>query len=258
MTKTGPSALNEVWSKADGSPVRSYALKFDAFGAVIHSSTSAGGVIATSIYERVNVPDFCGFYLLESHENVDAVMGLMSKDEVEQMLSYCAFRVTKSKDVYTATDYFGGGVPNKTNTFRLGEQQELGALDDLQMKDAVLLVTQQGPTTLSYLFKDRATGRIQAWTGEVTEDGFIWTVEAAAGVVSRMAYRRVGDLIGSWRVVVMEESDAYLDALGMPEGAPRAALRAERPTINFRHLGAGVWEYTSDQKLIAHEPVVGR
>jgi hypothetical protein len=120
--------------------------------------------VATAIYERVNVPDICGFYLLESHENVAAAMApTITAEQVEQMLSNCAFRVTKSRDgVYTATDYFGGGFPAKTNVFRLGEEQALGAQEDLQMTDAVLLVTMLGPSTVSYLLKDRASGRVQA------------------------------------------------------------------------------------------------
>jgi hypothetical protein len=112
----------------------------------------------------VNVPDLCGFYLLESHENVAAALSpALTAEQVEQMLTNCAFRVTKSSDgVYTATDYFGGGFPSKTNVFRLGEEQALGAVEDLEMTDAVLLVTMLGPSTVSYLLKDRASGRVQA------------------------------------------------------------------------------------------------
>jgi len=257
MTKTDPTTLNEVWLTADGTSARSYSLKFNSFGCVVATSTTSGGLIATSIYERVNVPDFCGLFLLESHENVGAVMSQMSPAEVEQMLSFCAFRVTKTGDAYTLTDYFGGGAV-KTNVVRLGVQQELGALDELQMKDAVLLATQQGPTTLSYLLKDRATGRVQAWKGEVSAEGFVWTVEVATGVTARMTYRRVGDLIGSWRMVVLDDiDDTYMNALGMPVGI-RDAVISERPTLNFSHLGGGVWEYKSDQKLVGHKPLVGR
>lgn len=259
LTKVGDSAITEVWTDAEGATSRSYSIKMDNFGAVLRTSTPAAGVIATSVYERVNVPDLCGFYLLESHENVGAVMAQLTKDQLDQMLSYCAFRITKSKDdVYTATDYFGAGFPEKKTVFRFGEQQDQGPLEEFGMSDVVLLVTRLGPTKISYLLKDRDSGRTQAWIGEATADSFIWTVEAAAGVTTRMTYRRVGDIMGDWRMVVGDENEAYLDALGLPAGPLRDQIKAERPKIRFAHLGAGVWEYTSEQKSVPHAPIVGR
>jgi hypothetical protein len=257
MTKTDANTLTEVWTKADGVGSHSFVLKFNNFGVVVRTSTSSGGLVATSVYERVKVPSFCGFYLLESHENVGTLMNHLTSDEVAEMLANCAIRVTRTADgVYTSTDYFGTGAEKKM-TFRLNEQTELGALDDFQMKDAVLLVTQTGPTSLSFVVKDRATGRVQTWIGEVTEDTFTWTIEAAPGVVTRFTYRRVGDIMGSWKLAVYGDPTAYFDALGVP-AAVQEAMKAERPTGRFAYLGKGLWEYSSDGKVTAHEPCIGR
>jgi len=255
MTLTDPNTLTEVWKDATGGGSHSYTLKFDSFGATVRTSTSAHGVVATSVWERINPPSFEGFYLLESHENAEVLMSHLSKKELEEMFADAALRISKSDDVYTMVDYFGTG--EKKVVFRLDEQQEVGALPEFQMKDVVLVVTRTGPTTLSYLAKDRATAKIQAWTAEVTESNFTWSVEAAPGVVTRFRYRRVGDIMGSWKVAVMGDMSAYMDALGVPR-AVQTALKEEQPTMRFTYLGKGLWEYSSDAKIVACDPTILR
>ena len=124
LTKTDANTFAEVWKNAaaGGGVTHSYGIKFNAFGMVLRSSTSGGGHVATSVYERINAPSLCGFFLLEKHENVEALMDKLSKKEVEAMFSNSALRITKSADnVYTSTDYLGTGA-EKAVVFRLNEQ----------------------------------------------------------------------------------------------------------------------------------------
>jgi len=208
------------------------------------------------VWERVNPPSLQGFFLLDSHENAEALMSHLSKKDLADMFTDCALRLSKSEDnVYTSVDYFGTG--EKKIVFRLGEQQELGDLPDFQMKDAVLLATQTGPTTISWLVKDRASGKVLAWTGEVTESTFTWSVEVKPGVVARFIYRRVGDIMGSWKLAVMGDMSAHMEALGVPQ-AVQAMLKEEQPTVTFTYMGKGMWEYVSDAKFAASGPAILR
>ena len=128
---------------------------------------------------------------------------------------------------------------------------------EFEMTDAVVLVTQTSPTSISYLVKDRPSGKLQSWTGEVTADHFTWTVEAKPGVVTRMTYRRVGDLMGGWKLAAFGDLSEHMDALGVPPAVQRA-MEQERPTERFTYLGKGLWEMATDSKILAFEPTICR
>ena len=196
----------------------------------------AAGHIGNMFFERCDV-DICGFWLMESHENMDKVMmedGNLSAAVVADMMDGVALRITESNGWYTMTDYIGDS--SKTLRFKMGEEFEI--------EDAALglkgseIITMAGPGKTMMVYKDK-TGKNSVWEGTVTGDHMIFKVTKPLNTqTGSITYRRVPDILGSWRIVAMDDAEAIMKTCGIPD-EQAAQMLAERPTACMEYLGKG-------------------
>ena len=210
--------------------------------------------MATSLWERLaGPPDLCGLYVLESSAHLEVLFPRLATAEAEQLVSHWLLRVTVSADgVYEMTDYLGNGAEKRTS-FRMGPEFQL-ADEDFQV-DGVHLITMTGPTALTYVMKDKRTGKTEVWKAEVSEDAFIWRLERNGGPEGRLVFRRLADIVGHWKRVTITAPDTYLSAMGVTAAGAAEKFADEMPTTSFSYIGKGVWESKTDSKVAAREPI---
>jgi len=235
--------------------VVSYTTTFSSFGATTKITSSRDGYIATSLWERVDAP-LCGFYILESQENAVQMFEKdtgLSKETVEEMLSYLAFRLSEDNGVYTLTDFMGNGG-EKCIVFKNG--QEIDIVDKELNYNGTQIVTINAPNEIVICFKEKDSTKSAVWKGVVSDDQFVWTVEKGLnGVACSLTYRRYGDFGGKWRMLTSSNYDNMLRQMGVPEDMIKDALN-ERATSTMTHKAKGVWEFKSDSKVMKMEDMV--
>ncbi len=117
-----------------------------------------------------------------------------------------------------------------------------------------------GPSTLTYVMKDKRTGKTETWRAEVSEETFVWQLErpGGGGHAGRLVFRRLADIFGSWKRITISAPDVYLRALGVTAPGAADKFAEETPTTTFDYVGQGVWESKTDSKVAARDPVLFR
>jgi hypothetical protein len=247
--------LHELW--IDGASSCTHVFRFSTFGFTVVTATGAAGHVSTSLWERLPGPaDLCGLYVLEKATNLDVLFPKMSKAEAELLTSHWLLRVTVSTDgLYEMVDYLGNGAEKRTS-FRMGQEFQL-ADEDFHV-DGVHLITMSGPTALTYVVKDKRTGKTDVWKAEVAEESFIWRLERSGGPPGSLVFRRLADIIGSWKRVTITSTDGYFRGLGITAAGAAEKFEDEMPTSTFSYIGKGVWESKTDSKVAARDPILFR
>ena len=199
----------------------------------------AAGYIGNIFFERCDA-NLCGFWVLDSHDNMDKVMmedGNLSAAAATDILDGgIALRITECHGWYTMTDYIGGG--SKTMRFQMGEEFEF---DDpaLGMKGTEV-ITMAGPGQMMMVYKDKTgSGKLSIYEGTVTDNHLILKVtKSLNNKTGSITYKRLPDFLGSWRMIAMDNAEAIMKACGVPNDQAVQML-AERPTTCHEYIGKG-------------------
>jgi len=242
MTRIGDNCLVETVTFPDR--VYTYNMTFSSFGIKCNISSDKDGHISTCIWERKDVSQ-TGFYIMESSEGLEKMMKTefpkLSTDQVEEICSYLAVRVTEKDGVYTMTDYFGNGWERGV-TYRMDEEFEEPASEFSPGSSS--LVTQVGPGHLRMIIKVKG-GNVQVWNGILTQSTMTWSMEGGCTI----SYRRYPDVFGVWREVSGINKRAPYAAIGVPEDKIKEIVEEMRDvTLTFK--GKGIWEYKDNGKVL--------
>jgi hypothetical protein len=252
MLSVKGNVINDVTTYKDGSVLTSV-MTFTSQGLSCIVS-GAAGYIGNMFYERCDA-DLCGFWMLESHDNMDKVMmedGNLSASVAADMLDGIALRITESNGWYTMTDYVGGG--SKTIRFKMGEEFEI---DDpaLGLKGSEV-VTMAGPGKMMMVYKDKS-GKNSAWEGTVTDDHMIFKVTKPLNTqTGTITYKRLPDVVGSWKTIAMDNAEAIMKASGMTD-EQAAQMLEEKPTMVNEYVGKGRYKYSSNSAIFP-DPIFWR
>jgi len=252
-TRNGNRFVDTV--KMDDGTVYTYVSNFNSNGFSSKLLSSKDGMVVNAFWEKVDGADLSGYYIMTSHENGIKSMEShgVSLADATSMLSWVACKFSEGEDgVLTMTDWLGNGG-ERSMTSRFDEEMEM--FDKLTGVDGIHLSTRPAPGHLIYTFKDKKTGKTAVWKGKYNKDGMVWTTEKALdGVESTFHYKRVGDLLGTWKLVTSSNFEALNLALGMPAEKAKeyAALRY---SMTFKVVGSGVYQYSSDNKFPCGDPV---
>jgi len=255
-TRKGTQFVDTV--KMDDGTVFTYVSNFNSNGFSSKLTSSKDGMVVNAFWEKVDGADLSGYYIMTHHENGIKAMESygVSLADATTMMNWVAVKFSESEDgVITMTDWLGNGG-ERSMTMRFDEEVEM--LDKLTGVDGVHLSTRPAPGVLVYTFKDKKTGKTGVWKGKYNKEGMVWTTEKAhTGVECTFHYRRVGDLLGTWKMVTASGFEALNMALGMPaEKAKEYA--AVRYSMTFKVIGSGVYQYSSDNQYPCGDPVAFR
>jgi len=210
--------------------------------------TGNSGYVGSCFFERVE-PSLVGFYIMESHVNMDKVMmedAGISASVAADMLKSIALKVTECNGYYTMTDYIGG--QSKSVTFKLGVESEYN--DPTFKMSGTTLCTRTGPGCYTNVFKDDKTGKTSIWEGTLTDDMFVYKVAKPLNTqTGSITYRRLADITGDWKVVSMSNIAAGMKEYGMPADLIKAA-EAERFTSSCTYMGCGKIEWKHGSKVM--------
>jgi len=211
------------------------------------------GYIGTAYFERV-AACITGFYMMESHENMEKVIAEdsgCSDAEAAEIMSSIACRVTESNGTYTLTDYLGNGS-SKSVVFKLDQEFEV---DDATLGlKGIQIVTKTGPGAYKFTHKDHS-GKISIWECVVTEDLLTFKLTKPLNTqTGSIIYRKYPDILGTFKTVSISGAEDYFSAMGMPDYAKEFAL--DRPTSTLSYLGKGMFQWTTDSKLLDFGPLV--
>lgn len=236
MTACNSNCLKELTTYSDGS-CSTYMTTFTSQGYSVKGHNSSG-YVGTVYFERMDV-SLCGFFVMESHVNMDKMMMEdtgMSASAVNGVLSSVALRITECNGVYTMTDYMGDSI-SKTTHFKMGEEFDFE--DAIIGMKGTTLVTQNGPGSITNVFKDAKTGKTSIWEGHFNEDQLIFKVTKPLNTQKgSINYRRFADVFGQAKMVAMDNVMAVMKSLSMPENMI-ATVMAERPTSSHEYIGNG-------------------
>jgi hypothetical protein len=115
-----------------------------------------------------------------------------------------------------------------------------------------------GPTALTYVVKDKRTGKTDVWRAEISEESFVWRLERAGGPTGTLVFRRLADIIGDWKRVSITSTDGYFRGLGVTAAGTAEKFEDEMPTTTFSYVGKGVWESKTNSKVAARDPIIFR
>jgi hypothetical protein len=243
--------MKEVVSYEDGS---TFTYTSTATGQGLTTKvTGPDGYIGTTFFARVE-PCLTGFYMMESHENMDKMIAEdanCSLAEATEMCASLAMRITECNGFYTLTDYMGNGAA-KIMTFKMGEEFDI---DDASLGfKGKEIVTRTAPGQYMFAYKD-ASGKTSLWEGILTEDLFTFKVTKPLNTVTgSITYRKYPDFTGSFKTMSISGAQGFFDALGMSDYAKDFA--ADRSTMTTTYLGKGMFQWSTDSKMMDFGPLV--
>jgi len=246
MTPCNDNCVKEVVTYADGT-CSTYTSTFTSQGYSV-KGYNPSGYVGTVYFEKMDV-SICGFFVMESHDNMDKVMMEdtgMSASAVNGILKSVALRVTECNGVYTMTDYMGDGI-SKTTHFKLGEEVDYDN-EQIGVK-GTSLVTQNG-STITNVFKDAKSGKTQIWEGNFNDDQLIMKVTKPLNTqYGSVTYRRYADIFGKWKMIHMDNAESLMKSLSMPDSMIATVL-AERPTSCMEYIGDGRMKTNTGSSLM--------
>lgn len=246
------NAMKEVVSYENDGSMFTYISTFTSNGMTM-KCLGSDGYIGTVYFERVEAC-FTGFYVMESQENMENVIvedSGCSAAEAAEIMSCVAARITLNNGTYTLTDFLGNGLA-KTAVFKLGEEFEVD-YPALGLK-GTQITTKGGPGVYATTHKE-ADGKYTTWDCTVTEDLLKFTIHKPLNTqAGSITYRKYPDILGTFKTVSITGAEGYFAALGMPDYAKAFAL--DRPTSTLSYLGKGLFQWSSDSKLMDFGPLV--
>jgi len=244
-----PASFHEVMTFKDGT---SYTMDshFSSQGYTA-KSTGSNGYIGNAYFERINA-SIEGFFVLESHENMDKMImedAGISASAANALLASGAVHITESNGVYTLTDYMGDSG-SKVTHFKMGEE--------FDYEDATIgvkgkaLVTMTGPGSLTYVMKD-SSGKSSVWEGHATPDQMIWKVTKPLNTIkATITYTRKANILGRWKMTAMDNALSLMKSLSMPDSMIATALE-ERPVSCHEYIGAGRFKTNSGSSMFTED-----
>eukprot|EP00088_Acartia_fossae_P067360 TRINITY_DN8408_c0_g1_i5.p1 TRINITY_DN8408_c0_g1~~TRINITY_DN8408_c0_g1_i5.p1 ORF type:complete len:411 (+),score=159.90 TRINITY_DN8408_c0_g1_i5:59-1291(+) len=246
ITKCGDNCMKEVATYGDGA-VYTFTTTFSTQGYTV-KTTGANGYIGTAYFERCD-PCLAGFYVMESHENLDKMVmedAGVSASVAAELLSHVAIRITENNGNWTMTDYMADVAPRTIN-FRLGEESEYE--DEVFKMKGTQLVCKTGPATYSNIYKDAKTGKSSVWEATLTDDLMVFKCTKPLNTQSgTVTYRRLADIFGTWKVVANANIEGHMKAMGLPDSMITTVVN-ERPVSTTEYLGKGKIKTTADTAL---------
>jgi len=236
MTVSNGNCLKEVTTYPDGT-ISTYTTTFTSQGYSVKCH-NAGGYVGT-IYLELESVSLCGFFVMESHDNLDKILmedAGMSVSEANGVLSSVAIRITESNGVYTMIEYMGEST-SKTTHFKFGEEFEFeNAI--LGMKGTTL-ITKNGPGHVTNVFKDHKSDKMSVWDGYFTDDQLIFKVTKPLNTQKgSITYRRYADIFGRWKMVASDNLMPGMKSLGYSDDMIQVIM-AERTTSSAEYIGNG-------------------
>jgi hypothetical protein len=250
MTKC-ESSLKEVASYEDGTEF-TYITTTSNQGMTTRISGSSG-YIGSVYWERVQ-PTATGFYLTVSQDLEKMIIedfGCTAAVAAE-LCTDLAYKVTESKDTYTYIDYFGDGSTN-SETFKMGQETE--RVNTVLGMNGKQMMTKPAPGQYVISYQDD-NGKSSIWKASLEDDLLTFNIEKPMNTTGGSAtYKRYPDFTGSFRNVHTSGAAAFLKACG-EDPAAAEAYENDRSTSTLKYLGKGMFEWSSDSKVLGIDPIV--
>jgi len=254
-TFTTPVALTITVMKKSG---RTFSFEFQAGGKKSTSiatfspegltvkGSNDGGVEYTEVFARQE-PEMCGMFLLEDSKSIVDMLVSQGKDRaaMEEQLSWCGWRISEKGGLIHHQEIFrAGGI---SRTFRLGE--EFDNTNDFYEGPEVAVVTSDFPGSFTMVSRP-AKGPALTFNWMVSAKGMVGTCTDGTNTAT-FSYKRIPDIVGTWRMVTNQGVEAQLEALGMT-GAEKAKAAANFiPTsVEGKAVCGGRWRWESTPKEI--------
>jgi len=254
VTAKTPIALAITATKKNG---RTFSCDFDT-GAHQSSCTvtfspegfvtrgKSGDVEYTVVFERQD-PEMCGMFLLEDNKSlVEMLVGMgKPRDATEQALSWLALRISEKGGLFHHQEFFSVG--GMVRTFRLGEEFA-NVNEEFFEEPEVGIVTSDFPGSFTQVSKPpRGPAKTTSWM--MTRKGMVST--STDGTNScKMSFKRIPDIMGTWKMVVKKGVEAQLEAIGV-SGSEKDKMAANYVTsVEVNALSGGRWSWVGQPKGI--------
>merc|ERR1719237_4770 len=255
VTVETPIALAITATKKNG---RTFSCEFDT-GAHQSSCTvtfspegfttkgKTSGMDYTVVFERQE-SEMCGMFLLEDNKSLVEMLVGMGKPRAatEEALAWLAVRISEKGGLFHHQEFFSVG--GMVRTFRLGEEFA-NVNEEFFEEPEVGIVTSDFPGSFTQVSKPpRGPAKTTNW--RMTRKGMEST--STDGTNScKMSFKRIPDIMGTWKLVVMKGVEAQLEAIGVsgPEKAKMAANYVPT-TVEVNALSGGRWSWVGEPKEI--------
>jgi len=245
------SSLKEVASYEDGTEF-TYVTTTSSQGMTTKISGSSG-YIGSVFFERVQ-PNASGFYIAVSQdlEKMIAEDSGCSAAVAAELCTDLALKVTENNGIFTYTDYLGDGTTNG-QTFKMGQETDM--VNGVLGLNGKQIMTNPAPGQYVTAYQD-ANGKNSIWKATLEDGLFTFTVEKPMNTTGgSITYKRYPDFTGSFRNVHTSGAAAFLQACG-EDPAAADAYENDRSTSTMKCLGKGMFEWSSDSKVLGIDPIV--